>query len=60
MVSGVSGVSTEAWTAWALTRRMSPRDQVRVMKRDAYGRVDENSYPLIHRVGPAEPTTPWA
>ena len=60
IVSGVSGVSTEAWTAWALTRRMSPRDQVRVMKRDAYGRVDENSYPLIHRVGPAEPTTPWA
>ena len=59
-MSGVSGVSTEAWTAWSLTRRMSPRDQVRVMKRDAYGRVDENSYPLIHRVGPLAPTTPWA
>ena len=29
------------------------------MKRDAYGRLDENSYPLIYRVGPTEPTTPW-
>lgn len=58
-VSGVSGASTEAWTAWALTRRLSPRDQVRVMKRDAYGRVDENSYPLVFRVGPIAPTTPW-
>ncbi|WP_143458840.1 hypothetical protein [Leifsonia sp. ALI-44-B] len=29
------------------------------MKRDAYGRVDENSYPLQHRVGPVEPATPW-
>jgi len=46
-------------TAWELTRRLSPRDQVRVMKRDAYGRLDENSYPLIFRVGPTEPTTPW-
>ncbi|MEB0259989.1 hypothetical protein, partial [Undibacterium sp. 5I1] len=54
------GVSSEKWDAWALTRRMSPRGQVRVMKRDAYGRVDENSYPLIHRVGPLAPTTPWA
>jgi len=56
----VSGVSTERWTAWDLTRRISPRDHVRVMKRDAYGRIDENNYPSIHRVGPAEPTTPWA
>ena len=29
------------------------------MKRDAYGRLDENSYPSFHRVGPAAPTTPW-
>lgn len=29
------------------------------MKRDAYGRLDENSYPRFHRVGPAAPTTPW-
>lgn len=46
-------------TAWELTRRLSPRDQVRIMKRDAYGRLDENSYPRFHRVGPAAPTTPW-
>ena len=53
------GVSSDQWTPWELTRRLSPRDQVRVMKRDAYGRVDENSYPLIYRVGPTAPTTPW-
>ena len=29
------------------------------MKRDAYGRLDENSYPRTHPVGPAEPTAPW-
>lgn len=29
------------------------------MKRDAYGRLDENSYPSFHRVGPVAPTTPW-
>nr|WP_081882470.1 hypothetical protein [Cryobacterium sp. MLB-32] len=45
--------------AWDLSRRLSPRDQVRVMKRDAYGRLDENSYPVIFRVGPIAPTTPW-
>jgi len=53
------GVSSELWAAWELTRRLSPRDQVRVMKRDAYGRLDENSYPSFHRVGPVAPTTPW-
>lgn len=53
-------MSSKEWTAWDLTRRLSPRDQVRVMKRDAYGRMDENNYLLIHRVGPIEPTTPWA
>ncbi len=54
------GVSAELQIAWELTRRLSPRDQVRVMKRDAYGRLDENSYPSSHRVGPHSPTTPWA
>ena len=29
------------------------------MKRDAYGSLDENSYPLVFRVGPTAPTTPW-
>ncbi|WP_228515980.1 hypothetical protein [Agreia pratensis] len=29
------------------------------MKRDVYGRLDENSYPLAHRLGPIEPTAPW-
>jgi hypothetical protein len=53
------GVSSRPWTAWELTRRLSPRDQVRVMKRDAYGRLDENSYPSFHRVGPVAPSTPW-
>ncbi|MEF2978108.1 hypothetical protein [Subtercola sp. YIM 133946] len=45
--------------AWDLTRRMSPRGTVRVMKRDAYGRLDENSYPSTHMVGPGAPSTPW-
>jgi DNA-binding IscR family transcriptional regulator len=52
--------SPGALSAWELTRRLSPRDDVRVMKRDAYGRLDENSYPSAHRVGPHSPTTPWA
>jgi hypothetical protein len=30
------------------------------MKRDAYGRLDDNSYPILRRLGHAEPTTPWA
>jgi hypothetical protein len=30
------------------------------MKRDAYGRLDDNSYPSAHRLGPHSPTTPWA
>jgi hypothetical protein len=30
------------------------------MKRDAYGQLEHNSYPLLRRVGPVEPTTPWA
>lgn len=57
--SNGDGVFGDQLTAWELTRRMSPRDDVHVMKRDAYGRLDVNNYPLIHRVGPIEPTTPW-
>jgi hypothetical protein len=30
------------------------------MKRDAYGRLDDNAYPLLHRLGPVTPPTPWA
>ncbi|WP_233201688.1 hypothetical protein [Cryobacterium sp. Y11] len=52
-------MSSDLLTAWDVTRRLSPRGQVRVMKRDVYGRLDENSYPLIFRVGPTQPTTPW-
>ncbi|MGV8883565.1 MAG: hypothetical protein ACOH19_15575 [Rhodoglobus sp.] len=29
------------------------------MQRDAYGRLDENSFPRAHRLGPIEPTAPW-
>ncbi|RIJ44987.1 hypothetical protein DZF93_00815, partial [Clavibacter michiganensis subsp. insidiosus] len=46
--------------AWELTRRLSPRDQVRSMVRDAYGRLDGNSYPRLHQLGAAAPSTPWA
>ncbi|MBF4632696.1 helix-turn-helix domain-containing protein [Clavibacter michiganensis subsp. phaseoli] len=46
--------------AWELTRRLSPRDQVRTMIRDAYGRLDSNSYPRLHRLGRTAPSTPWA
>ncbi|WP_228512741.1 hypothetical protein [Clavibacter sp. VKM Ac-2872] len=30
------------------------------MLRDAYGRLDSNSYPRLHSLGPDAPTTPWA
>jgi DNA-binding IscR family transcriptional regulator len=46
--------------AWELTRRLSPRDKVRAMVRDAYGRLDGNSYPRLHPLGAAAPSTPWA
>jgi hypothetical protein len=52
-------MSTKPWTPWELTRRISPRKHVGTMKRDAYGRLDENSYPRTHPVGPIVPTTPW-
>jgi DNA-binding IscR family transcriptional regulator len=53
-------VSPTVDSAWELTRRLSPRDQVRAMIRDAYGRLDSNSYPRLHPLGPDAPTTPWA
>jgi DNA-binding IscR family transcriptional regulator len=53
-------VSPSVDSAWELTRRLSPRDQVRAMVRDAYGRLDSNSYPRLHPLGPDAPTTPWA
>jgi DNA-binding MarR family transcriptional regulator len=46
--------------AWDLTRRLSPRPVLRTMKRDAYGRLDENSFPHVTAVGPLVPSTPWA
>lgn len=30
------------------------------MIRDAYGRLDSNSYPRLHPLGPDAPSTPWA
>ncbi|WP_434513210.1 helix-turn-helix domain-containing protein [Clavibacter nebraskensis] len=30
------------------------------MIRDAYGRLDGNSYPRLHQLGAAAPSTPWA
>jgi DNA-binding IscR family transcriptional regulator len=53
-------VSPTVDSAWELTRHLSPRDQVRAMIRDAYGRLDSNSYPRLHPLGPDAPTTPWA
>ncbi|RFA17765.1 hypothetical protein B7R25_16610 [Subtercola boreus] len=52
-------MSSDRWTAWALTRQISPREHVGTMKRDAYGRLDENSYPRTHRLGPIQPSAPW-
>lgn len=47
-------------SAWELTRRLARRDYVQVMKRDAYGRLDTNSYASTYRVSPVSPTVPWA
>jgi len=55
----VHGVSTNVWTPWALTRRISPRADVRVMVREADGLLHMNQYPRLFRLGPVEPTTPW-
>jgi hypothetical protein len=55
----VCGVSTDVWTPWELTRRISPRAEVRVMVAEADGRLHMNQYPRLYRLGPAAPTTPW-
>ncbi|MCM6761272.1 hypothetical protein NB037_02460 [Rathayibacter sp. ZW T2_19] len=55
-----NGSPTFNGDAWSLTRRLSPRDTVRTMRRDAYGRLDENAYPTAFRVSPVAPSTPWA
>lgn len=54
------GSSTLGGDAWSLTRRLSPRDTVRTMRRDAYGRLDENAYPTAFLVSAVAPSTPWA
>lgn len=63
VISAVSPTGSETLsrtqTAWDLTRRLVLRDQVHVMKRDAYGQLSENSYPGRFRVGPVAPTMPW-
>lgn len=48
-----------ALSAWEVTRRLSSRAYVHVMKRDAYGRLDAHRYPLQHPVGPLPPDAPW-
>ena len=53
------GVSSGTPSPWELTRRLSPRAHVGVMVRDAYGRIEENSYPRTHLVGPVGPDAPW-
>lgn len=52
-------MSFNGWTAWELTRRISPRDRVQVMVRDAYGRLEDNAYPRVYRLQAAPPVTPW-
>ena len=54
-----SGVSLPLGAAWELSRRISPRDDVRVMVREADGQLHANAYPRLFRLGPAAPTTPW-
>ncbi|MCU1530408.1 MAG: hypothetical protein JWP75_4171 [Frondihabitans sp.] len=53
------GVFLPLESAWELTRRISPRDDVRVMEREADGGLHANAYPRLFRLGPATPTTPW-
>jgi hypothetical protein len=55
-----SSSSTLGGDAWSLTRRLSPRGTVRTMRRDAYGRLDENAYPMAFLISPVAPSTPWA
>lgn len=54
------GSSTTTGDAWSLSRQLSPRDTVRVMRRDAYGRLNENAYPSAYLVSAVGPSTPWA
>jgi DNA-binding IscR family transcriptional regulator len=54
-----TGVSLPLEAAWELTRRISPRDEVRVMVREADGQLHANAYPRLYRLGPAAPVTPW-
>jgi len=54
------GPPTASGDAWSLSRRLSPRNTVRIMRRDAYGRLNENAYPSAFLVSPVGPSTPWA
>ena len=54
-----AGVSLPLDSAWELTRRISPRDDVRVMVREADGQLHANAYPRLYRLGPTAPGTPW-
>jgi len=54
-----AGVSLRLDAAWELSRRISPRDDVRVMVREADGELHANAYPRLYRLGPTAPTTPW-
>lgn len=52
-------VASGRTTAWELTRRISPRDVVQVMVHDAYGGLEDNSYPRSYRLQPVPPSAPW-
>jgi DNA-binding IscR family transcriptional regulator len=54
-----AGVSLPLEAAWELTRRISPREDVRVMVREADGHLHANAYPRLYRLGPTVPATPW-
>ena len=54
-----AGVSLPLEAAWELTRRISPRDEVRVMVREADGQLHANAYPRLYRLGPTAPAAPW-
>ena len=57
--NAATGVSLRIDDAWELTRRISPRDHVRVMVPEADGGLHTNQYPRLHRLGPEAPSTPW-
>ena len=54
-----SGASSEGWTAWELTRRISPRDRARVAAVMAGGEV-LNDYSRNRWLDDEPPTGPWA